>query len=124
DLHYSMDYEMWLRFAKTGANLHVIGRPIVQFRVHDQQKTYEPSNFMPELYACRDAYVKEHTVAYKPPAPLPLQQHKLRITMLNDHGGYYGAGIAHVRLARALARAGHDVNILSILHGPGDSWEI
>ena len=34
-LHYSMDYELWLRFAEAGARLHVIGRPVAWFRLHD-----------------------------------------------------------------------------------------
>ena len=42
----------------------------------------------------------------------------MRITLLNDHGGFYGAGIAHVRLARAMARAGHNITVVSILDGP------
>jgi hypothetical protein len=27
-LHYSIDYELWLRFAEAGARLHTIGRPV------------------------------------------------------------------------------------------------
>uniref|UniRef100_Q02BE6 Glycosyl transferase, family 2 n=1 Tax=Solibacter usitatus (strain Ellin6076) TaxID=234267 RepID=Q02BE6_SOLUE len=122
-LHYSMDYEMWLRFAKAGANLHVIGRPIAWFRVHDEQKTYLPSNFLPELVACRDAFAKEHRIALRPSLNVLAKPSKLRITLLNDHGGFYGAGIAHVRLGRALARAGHDVNLVSILDNPNSGAE-
>src|SRR5258708_24723611 len=39
DLHYVMDYDLWLRFAAAGARLQVIGRPTAQFRFHKLQKT-------------------------------------------------------------------------------------
>jgi glycosyltransferase involved in cell wall biosynthesis len=117
-LYFSMDYELWLRFARAGAHLHVIGRPLAWFRVHPEQKTYAMSSFLPELTACRDNFVRKNGQPTRP-APLgPSGREKLRITLLNDHGGFYGAGIAHVRLARALARAGHDINLVSMLDGP------
>src|SRR5262249_1675769 len=37
DSYYSMDYELWLRFAAAGARLKVIGRPVAQFRLHPAQ---------------------------------------------------------------------------------------
>jgi len=123
-LYFSMDYELWLRFARAGAHLHVIGRPLAWFRVHPEQKTYAMSSFLPELTACRDNFVRKNGLAPRP-APLGASgREKLRITLLNDHGGFYGAGIAHVRLARALARAGHDVTVVSILDGPSHRSEL
>jgi len=117
-LFYSLDYELWLRFARAGARLHVIARPLARYRIHDDQKTYALSSFLPELTACRDAFLKENSLVLEPQAISPREPQKLRVTMLNDHGGYYGAGIAHIRLARALAWAGHDVNVIAILDSP------
>ena len=56
DLYYSMDYELWLRFAHCGANIHVIGRPLARFRVHSDQKTADPSKFKAELMVVRDQF--------------------------------------------------------------------
>ena len=50
DLYYSMDYELWVRFAAAGAKLLPIAESLVLFRLHDAQKTHgadEP--FVPEL---------------------------------------------------------------------------
>ena len=116
-LFYSLDYELWLRFARAGARLHVIARPLAWYRIHEDQKTYALSSFLPELTECRDAFVKENGLLPEVAAIAPAR-HKLRITMLNDHGGYYGAGIAHIRLARALAWAGHELNVVAILDSP------
>ena len=66
-LFYSMDYELWLRFARAGARLHVIGRPLAWFRVHPEQKTYAMSSYVPELTACRDAFLRENGLAPQPP---------------------------------------------------------
>ena len=118
DLHYSMDYELWLRFAHAGAVIHVVGRPMAWFRVHEDQKTYLPANFVPELRACRDAFIREHGLVSVTPVEVPHLRRSLRITLLNDHGPFYGAGIAHARLGRALSRAGHEVRFISILDDP------
>jgi glycosyltransferase involved in cell wall biosynthesis len=117
-LFYSMDYELWLRFSRAGACLHVIGRPLAWFRVHEQQKTYAMSSYVPELTACRDAFLRENGLPPRSAPRGPSGREKLRITLLNDNGAFYGAGIAHVRIARALAWAGHEVNLLAILDGP------
>ena len=63
DLFYSMDYDLWLRFAENGARIHVIGRPIAHFRLHPEQKTHVASRFKEELtrhranYLARTGYV-------------------------------------------------------------------
>lgn len=116
---FSMDYELWLRFAHAGARLHVIGRPMAWFRVHEEQKTYDWSNVLREQLVARDAFAKEHGVLVQAPLPNAPWRQKLRITLLNDNGGAYGAGIAHVRLARALANAGHDIELIAMLESPG-----
>jgi glycosyltransferase involved in cell wall biosynthesis/Tfp pilus assembly protein PilF len=46
DLHYAMDHDLWLRFARANAKLEVIGHPIALFRKHDQQKT---ANFLASI---------------------------------------------------------------------------
>lgn len=117
-LHFSMDYELWLRFARAGGILHAIGRPVAWFRVHEEQKTFAMSNFLPELTACRDAFVKANGLQPQPAPRGPSGVERMRITLVNDNGGFYGAGIAHVRLARALAWAGHYINLVAILDGP------
>jgi hypothetical protein len=38
-LNYAMDYDLWMRFAKVGAQLEVIDWPFAFFRLHDSQKT-------------------------------------------------------------------------------------
>ena len=114
-LHYSMDYEMWLRFAEAGARLHVIGRPVAWFRLHAAQKTHVAARFQAELQVCRKTFLQQRGRQFTaPPAPA-VSRNRLRITMLNDIGPFYGAGIAHVRMARALAWAGHEVSLVSIL---------
>lgn len=38
-LYYSMDYDLWMRFAKAGAILNVVDWPFAFFRKHESQKT-------------------------------------------------------------------------------------
>lgn len=116
---FSMDYELWLRFAHAGARLHVIGRPLAWFRKHEEQKTHAWSKVLREQLAVRDAFANEHGLQLKTASTGAPWREKLRITLLNDIGGLYGAGVAQLRLARALASAGHDVEIIAILEAPG-----
>lgn len=113
-LFYSMDYELWCRFAGCGARLHAISAPVAQFRMHAEQKTSSPEKYKPELLRTRD----ELRIRYgRQDAVRPLvtnRRHQLRIAMLNDMGSHYGAGIAHARLARSLAAAGHDVHPIGL----------
>ena len=109
DLFYSMDYEMWLRFALAGAKLHVIGRSVCHFRHHSDQKTALPENFMPELFRVRDTFAAEHQLI---PAKKQLRgdpRHSLRIASVTDVGFKYGAGIGQKRVMNALAAAGHQI---------------
>jgi glycosyltransferase involved in cell wall biosynthesis len=107
-LHYSMDYELWLRFAEQGGRLHVLGRPLAWFRLHDAQKTAAEPAFKAELAAFRAEYLARS--GRSPGAPRPAADHKrvLRVAVVNDIGWQYGAGIAQHRLAAAIERAGHD----------------
>jgi Glycosyl transferase family 2 len=38
-LYYSMDYDLWMRFAKAGGSLSVVDWPFAFFRKHENQKT-------------------------------------------------------------------------------------
>jgi glycosyltransferase involved in cell wall biosynthesis/GT2 family glycosyltransferase len=107
-LHYSMDYELWLRFAACGATLHPIGRIIALFGVHAEQKTSDVANFLPELRKVRDAFVARtgHAAPRSRPAPT---KNRMRVVFFNDLGFIVGAGIAHQRLAAALSMAGCEI---------------
>jgi glycosyltransferase involved in cell wall biosynthesis len=108
-LYYSLDYELWLRFAQAGAQLKVIGRPVAQFRVHEEQKTFSVAEFRPELESVRDDFMRRQQLS--PPANERSRSEKdlLRVVLFNDIGFLHGAGIAQQRLAMALRLAGHEV---------------
>ena len=89
NLYYSMDHELWLRFAIAGANIHVVGRPTVMYRVHDQQKTHD--DYRPELRTVNRRYIEKY--GGPDPHKSPLQPKKYRVTFVNDVGTRYGAGI-------------------------------
>jgi glycosyltransferase involved in cell wall biosynthesis len=113
-----MDYELWLRFAVQRAQLHVIGRPIARYRQHDDQKTSDESRFKADLIAIRQSFLDRS--GYRPvprQRSLPDFSRRLRVTLLNDLGWRYGAGIAHGRLAEALRRAGCDVSAVAFQEG-------
>ena len=114
DLYYSMDYELWMRFAVENAKIHVIGRPIALFRRHDQQKTHVESRFKAELITVRDSFVKR-TGHVPTQNPNGASSRKLSFCFVNDIGFHYGAGIAHLRLAEAIEAAGHKVSAFQLL---------
>lgn len=105
DAFYSMDYELWLRFAHAGARLHVIGAPIARFRLHDQQKT--AGDYQSELPTVRDAFAHERAIT--PGTSRSPGRDRLRVALFNDIGYAYGAGIAHRRVGASLAAMGHQV---------------
>ncbi len=111
DWYYSMDYELWLRMAQAGAKVHSIGRPIVWFRTHDDQKTSEGegSGFKGELPKVVADHCEKHGIQ-RPDRPREAVKQQLRVAFFNDVGFEYGAGIAHRRLAQAFASAGHEVH--------------
>ncbi len=113
-LHFSMDYELWLRFAEHGGRLAVIGRPITLFRVHEEQKTTDTQAFEAELVEVRKAFLQR---TGRPAWSKPDGDRgrlSLRITCFNDIGYRAGAGLAHQRLARAAGLAGHDVTVIGV----------
>lgn len=114
---YSMDYELWLRFAQAGARLTVIGRPIAQFRVHPEQKTNLAEKFRAELDRVVADFTARTGVAPAQRTQTELGRTRLRIAFFNDIGYMAGAGLAHERLARACATAGHEVLALHVSDG-------
>jgi glycosyltransferase involved in cell wall biosynthesis len=119
--HYSMDYELWLRFAAAGARLKVIGRPVAQFRLHDAQKTHNPSVFQADLPKTRQRFLEKHGQHLPQPTRRPGSSRCARIVFFNDIGAQYGAGIAHARLAAAAAMAGHEVSVIAGTSAPRSS---
>jgi glycosyltransferase involved in cell wall biosynthesis len=108
-LYYSMDYELWLRFGEVGAVLHAVGRPLALYRVHAQQKTFQPTAFQDELKSVRADYLAR-TGRRGPPVPARVAaDRRLRVVMINDIGEMYGAGIAHGRIGAGIRLAGHEV---------------
>jgi glycosyltransferase involved in cell wall biosynthesis len=118
-LFFSMDYELWLRFAKAGARIHVIGRPVARFRFHAEQKNECQEDLQAAMVGIRDGFLKDNADIDATSSAVCPERRKLRITLLNDHGANFGAGIAHARLARSLAWAGHEVSLVSIAERPG-----
>ncbi|HYD66548.1 glycosyltransferase [Azospirillum sp.] len=106
-LYYSMDYDLWVRFAAQKARLRVVGRPIAIFREHGQQKT-ACSSYKGELQEWAEAL--RRTYERPPPRPvLRTANAPLRLAFFNDVAFNGGAGIAHRRLAEACRLAGHEV---------------
>jgi glycosyltransferase involved in cell wall biosynthesis len=113
DAHYSMDYELWLRFAAAGARLKVIGRPVAQFRYHPAQKTADANGFRRELTIVRDRFLQARDLHAAPRSTGPAPTRPARIVFFNDIGVQYGAGLAHGRLADAVRMARHDVAVVA-----------
>jgi glycosyltransferase involved in cell wall biosynthesis len=113
-LYFSMDYELWLRFAEAGGVLHAIARPLALFRVHGEQKTHVPARFQAELQQVRAGFLARRGLP-PPGVPAALKPpRKLKIAMVNDVGELYGAGIAHGRIAAGLRLAGHEVRATNL----------
>ncbi|MGB3534820.1 MAG: tetratricopeptide repeat protein [Microcoleaceae cyanobacterium] len=114
-LYYSMDYEMWARFAAAGAKICPITHPIAQFRMHEAQKTSATEKYKPELLATRDRLRTQFqhqivsTQKSSSDADTSAKRHQLRVVLFSDLGFSGGAGIAHEQIGRALAGAGHQV---------------
>ncbi len=108
ELHYSMDYELWLRFAVAKAKLHVVGRTVCWFRHHEEQKTAAVEKFLPELTRVRDEFAATHGLTVRP-IGRQVTKSKIRFASVNDLGFQYGAGIGQRRLVNALLAGGHEV---------------
>lgn len=120
-MYFSMDYDLWARFADAGARLHVIGRPVAWFRVHEEQKTHVQEKFLVELRRARDAFIARTGRTWTPRSIPKTPRQQLRIVVLNDHGFKFGAGVAHARMAHALALSGHEIIPISLAREPEDT---
>ena len=57
DLYFSMDYDLWVRMAKTRAKIFAIPEILAIFREHEKQKTGGPDvPYLPELRAVNAAH--------------------------------------------------------------------
>jgi glycosyltransferase involved in cell wall biosynthesis len=97
-----LEWEVWLAFARQGARLKVVGRPILRRPVP------RPSDVTDVLGLLRGAPGDPSLLRERPPR---------RLVFVNDLGFHSGAGIAHERLARAFALAGHDVQAVAAADG-------
>lgn len=126
DVHFSMDYELWCRFALQGARLKVLGMPLAHFRSHVGQKTHDIGGFKAELGLVRDQFCQSFGVPVPSSArPRVDWSRKLKVALVNDLGFLYGAGIAHWRLAAAMDLAGWAVRSFPLSRsGDGDGdWQ-
>jgi glycosyltransferase involved in cell wall biosynthesis len=116
-LYYSMDYELWLRFAMSKARIKIIGKSLARYRRHEQQKT-NGEKYVPELYRVREesrAKILSTDVSVSNRASR--QRTGMKLLFLNDVGYNYGAGIAHRRLAEALSWGGHRIRTIALNPG-------
>ena len=119
DYYYSMDYELWCRFAFHQASLHVIGVPLVHFRQHAAQKTAATAEFKKELKIARQNFIDQYRVAVQTVVRPPIDWgRRLKVAMINNLGFLYGAGIAHQRIAGAFDMAGCEVSCFDLLSQP------
>lgn len=115
DYYYSMDYELWCRFALAGAQLKVLGTPLAHFRSHPAQKTAVAERFKAELRTVREKFVAEHQLSLAPRTEKAIDwDRRPRVALVNDVGGQYGAGIAHVRIGAALETAECEVEFFEL----------
>ena len=116
-LYYSMDYELWARFAHAEATIEVIGHPVAQYRMHEAQKTSTTEMYRPELLeTCerlRQKFDCAPLLAATDIESVEPVMRSLRIAFFNDVGTNGGAGIAHHRIAQAFQSAGHQVDSIA-----------
>lgn len=112
-LTYAMDYELWLRFARAKASLHVIGREVAWFRLHAGQKISARANVARELTECRDRFAKVNGIRFRTRVRRSPWLEKLRIALVHE-----GPRIPDCRedlgIHRALEAAGHEVRPVAV----------
>jgi glycosyltransferase involved in cell wall biosynthesis len=115
DCYYSMDYELWCRFAHAQARLHVIGSPLAYFRVHSAQKTADPAKFKTELLSVRQQFAQARGLSIPVSRrPSARWDRVVKVAMVNDIGLLYGAGIAQGRIAAGIEMAGHEPRLFEL----------
>jgi hypothetical protein len=102
--HFSMDYELWLRFAEAGARLHVLGRPIAWFRKHPAQKTATSAGYEEEMPRIRARFLEQSGRRWAGPGREKLPKTRLRVAA---SPGPASALVS--QLALGFERAGHRI---------------
>jgi len=113
NLFYSMDYELWCRFAINKASVHRIGKSLIKFREHEGQKTSATDKFKSELKDVKSKFIIDNKITWEGNKEYYFDN-PLKILMMNDNGFKYGAGIAHERIFASLEMAGHQVKIMTL----------
>ena len=120
-LVFSMDYELWLRMARAGAQIKTISTPIALFRKHQDQKTHDPSGYQRELLQLVEG-VSPAKKARKPRfSGFEWSKRLPKVAMLNDLGFQFGAGIAQESIAKALTLSGCEVRAYSLAAKPNSA---
>ncbi len=124
-LHYSMDYDLWLRCARAGARILPIDVELANFRLHPDQKTSSTAAYLPELVRHANVTRVDLGLPLAYPTEAGGGTRPLRVGVLNDLGFKYGAGRAHGRIAACLAENGTDVFVFSFRDSLDDpySWK-
>ncbi|WP_108947103.1 glycosyltransferase [Shewanella halifaxensis] len=113
---YSMDYELWCRFALNNAKLVGIGVPLVHFRMHDDQKTADEAAFKRELIKVRNDFIHKHQLDWQGSTRPPVNwTRKLKVAFINDLGYKFGAGAAQLRIAGAFDLAEQECSVFDLL---------
>jgi len=118
-LFFSMDYELWLRMARAGAQIKSISAPIALFRKHQDQKTHDPSGFQEELKQLVAGLSPAKETGNERFSGFEWSERLPKVVMLNDLGFQYGAGIAHESIANALKLSGCEVRAYALAARPG-----
>jgi len=118
DLHFSMDYDLWVRMATAaGHKVEVLtaGKSFCLFRQHSNQKTYTTEAYRPELLSHSQELRRRHLGKVFKGSFSKTKDYRqnLSIATISDYSFQGGAGIAHKRLCQVLQAAGHEVIQLS-----------
>ncbi len=97
-LHYAMDYDLWMRFAKAGAKLKVIDWPFAFFRLHDAQKTTQAIACIAEQCAVRN---RQHPIELLEEFKIQIHRklgslHAEKLPTIAVFGPYYESVVAKV----------------------------
>ena len=74
-LHYSMDYDFWLRLIVGGERCHYLNKPLAAFRWHDESKTITQES----AFAEEDRIIKERHFVQLPAFEHILAKHFTRV---------------------------------------------